>query len=192
MKLKIATACVLAALGSPAFAQPYVGIGLGASHGCAGHGLQGECTGNAPNAKATIGYALLDSDIAIEGIYDHMGTFKADSTFGRTEVKADTWGVAGVWRPPFGDGWSGVLRGGLLAGRSKVSVPTYQPGETLPSGRLSKSQTFVQPYVGVGATYAFTPRVHFEAGVDVTRIKSGGSDALDNIVSVMVGGIFGF
>jgi len=107
-------------------------------------------------------------------------------------VKIDTWGVGGVWRPPFGGGWSGVLRGGLQAGRAKVTFPVYAPASTLPTGRASQSETFLLPYAGIGATYAFTPKIHFEASVDFTRVKSDASAAPNNISSFMLSGIFGF
>jgi len=192
MRSKIVAACALAALGTCASAQTYVGIGLGASHGCAVHSQDGQCSGNAASAKATLGYAVLDSDFAVEAIYDRLGTFKASSPFGSTDVKIDTLGAGGVWRPAFGGGWSGVLRGGVQAEHSKVTFPVFQPGSTLPTSRASQSKTFAMPYAGVGVTYAFTPKVHFETSLDFTRVKAYGSEAPNNITSVMVGGIFGF
>jgi hypothetical protein len=189
----VAAAAVLATLGSSAFAQAYVGIALGTSHSCVSFDVVGRCADNATTAKALVGYTLPGTDFAIEGIYDHLGTFKGTSQVGGPlDVTVQTFGVGGAWRPQFGAGWGGVVRGGVQYGKSRSNGTTFQLGTPITLVGVSTSQHFVQPYAGAGVSYAITPRIRLEADLDFTRIKGAGNNQPENAASYLLGATFGF
>lgn len=190
MTLKtIAAAAAFAMLGSSAFAQSYVGVGIGASHACIHYDATGNCTDAGLTGKLWVGYGLPGTDFAIEGIYTHMDSFKGTSPFGNTDVNVDTLGVGGAWRPQFGAGWGGVVRGGVAYGKAKTDYTFLQPGTPNTTGHGSTSAAYWQPYVGLGATYAVTANVRLEADLDLTRI---GKHSPTNVNSYMLGATFGF
>ena len=167
MKISIVAACALATLGLSAFAQAYVGIGVGTSHATAACiSGEGHCGDDAPAEKLLGGWALPGTDFAIEGAYSHLGTFRQTLLQGDLDARVDTFGVGGAWRPQFGAGWGGVARLGV--GYSSVKTSSFEEffGE-FASGSYKK--TSWHPTVGVGATYAVSPKIRLEADFDYAR-----------------------
>jgi hypothetical protein len=183
-------ACALATLGSTAFAQTYVGIGIGSSNACFHSDVAGTCTDDSVTGKLLLGYALPGTDFAIEGAYTHMGSFKGNSSFGDANVKVDTLGVGGAWRPQFGAGWGGVVRGGVAFGKTKFDENSIELGTPITTVHTSSSNDYWQPYLGAGVTYAITSTIRLEADLDVTRVKPFSSPI--NVRTVMLGATFGF
>lgn len=185
----LAAAAAFTVLGSPAFAQTYVGVGVGASHACVHYGAAGDCADASATGRLLAGYALPGTDFAIEGIYTHLGSFKGNSPFGHVDTKVDTLGVGGAWRPQFGAGWGGVLRGGIAYGKARTDYTLVQLGTPITTVRGSSSDDYWNPYLGLGATYAVAANIRLEADLDLTRI---GKRAPTNVNSLMLGATFGF
>jgi hypothetical protein len=190
--MKFRTLAAMAAfstLGSAAFAQAYVGIGVGRSHACISYDVVGDCTDSAATAKAFVGYTLPGTDFAIEGIYTHMGSFNGNSSFGGVDTKVDSLGVGGAWRPQFGSGWGGVVRGGFAYGKARSDFTYVQLGTPITTGHASNTDDYWKPYIGFGATYAVTANIRLEADLDLTRI---GARSPTNVNSIMLGATYGF
>jgi hypothetical protein len=185
----IAAAAALATLGSSAFAQAYVGIGIGAANACVHYDSTGNCADAGAAAKLLLGYALPGTDFAYEGIYTHLGSFKGTSPFGSADVQVDTVGVGGAWRPQFGAGWGGIVRGGVAYGQRKADYTSVLLGTPITTVHGSSKDDYWVPYLGVGATYAITSRIRLEADLDFSRI---GKRSPTNVNSVMLGATFGF
>ncbi len=194
MKIKsIAAACALATLGTTAFAQVYVGAGLGAGHASDACPFGTGCKDNAPAGKALVGFAFPGTDFAVEGIYTHLGTARERSARGNADTKIDMFGIGGAWRPQLGAGWGGVMRGGLAYASVKTTLSqSSQPSQGIPGvvGSGSYSNDAWHPYVGIGASYAVTPNLRLEADLDVTRV--GGTNAVGNVHTFMLGATYGF
>ena len=194
MKIKtLAAACALATLGTAAFAQTYVGLSLGVGNASGTCPFGSGCKDNAPAGKALIGFAFPGTDFAVEGIYTRLGTFRERSSLGNADARVDMFGVGGAWRPQFGAGWGGVVRAGLAYADVKTSIsPSSQPSQGVPGVTQAGSYTndAWHPYVGVGATYAVTPKLRLEADLDATRV--GGTHAVGNVHAFMLGATYGF
>ena len=187
----LAAACALATLGTTAFAQTYVGLGLGIGNATAACPFGSNCKDNAPAGKALVGFAFPGTDFAVEGIYTHLGTFRERAAAGNANVKIDMIGVGGAWRPQFGAGWGGVVRAGLAYADVKTSLsPPSQPPQGMPPYAGSYSNDAWHPYVGIGATYAVTPSLRLEADLDATRV--GGTNAVGNLHAFTLGATYGF
>lgn len=188
----IAASVALATLGSSAFAQAYVGVGLGGSHTCITSDATGECANGSVAGKALAGYAWPGTDFAIEGIYSRLGTFKHGTDRGTSDVKVDTLGVGGAWRPQFGaSGWGAVVRGGIEYGTVKGHFTMNSP--STPAIRFATSDDGAwQPYLGGGVTVAIAKDVKLEADLDYTRVRANGLHTNTGVASAMVGVTFGF
>jgi hypothetical protein len=186
----LAAACALATLGTTASAQNYVGVGIGSTRACFSFDATGTCTGNATTGKLLLGYTLPGTDFAIEGAYTHMGSFKGNSALGAAEFKVDMLGVGGAWRPQFGAGFGGVLRGGLDFGKTRADYGGAQLGTPITIFQVSTSHGYWQPYIGAGATYAITPSIRLEADLDDTRVKASRQPI--NARTFSLGATFGF
>jgi len=188
----VAVASALATLGSSAFAQTYVGIGLGASHTCINTYGDSRCADDGVAGKALVGYAWPGTDFAIEGIYSHLGNFRRSWDAGKVDFKIDTLGVGGAWRPQFGpSGWGGVVRAGIEYGTVKGRHTQVGPDHSGSSVFTSDDGAW-QPYLGGGVTYAITPRIKLEGDLDVTRVRANGLHSNTAVASAMLGVTFGF
>lgn len=193
MNLKtIAAAAALATLGSSAFAQAYVGIAAGATHACVQTGPIGGCPKDAATVKATVGYTWPGTDFAIEGIVDHLGTFKRDTDAARNDFKVDTFGIGGAWRPQFGGGWGGVLRAGLDYGQVRVSTHYFAGPTPAKPADTSHTNGSWQPYLGAGLTYAISSSLSLEGGVDFNRVRAGSAGGAQNATALTIGLNFKF
>ena len=177
-----------------AFAQTYVGIGVGASHankGCGAADVTGaidHCDKNDTAIKLYGGYQLPGTPWAGELTYFDLGKFKGSGTGVSSDSKGSYWGLGGAYRPVFGNGWGGVARVGAAYGTSKVD---YSLGEV--SGEHSKDGW--HPYYGLGVNYEIAKNIKLEADWDNTRLTSqvptfGSSTAVVNTYSL--GASFGF
>lgn len=190
MKLKsLAAMAAFSMLGSAAFAQAYVGLGIGASHACVHTDATGTCTDGGAAGKLLAGYGLPGTDFAIEGVYTRMGSFKGNSSFGNADTRIDSLGVGGAWRPQFGAGWGGVVRGGIAYGRTRLDSTVVQLGTPITTEHFSSTDDYWKPYLGLGATYAVTANIRLEADLDLTR---AGKRSPTNVNTFMVGATFGF
>jgi len=188
----VATAAALVTLGSSAFAQTYVGVGVGVGRSCITTNFTGECAHSSVAGKALVGYAWPGTDFAIEGIYSHLGTFRRSAGLGTTDVKVDTLGLGGAWRPQFGaSGWGGVVRGGIEYGTVKGHYTEALPGT--PAIRYATVDNGAwQPYLGGGVTYAITPQIKLEGDLDYTRVRANGLHSNTGVATAMLGVTFGF
>ncbi len=189
----IAAAAALATLGSSAFAQAYVGLGASTTSACLHYTIVGDCAKDGVGEKAIFGYTLPGTEFAIEGIYNHVGAFKASQVEGRAEFKVDSVGLGGAWRPQFGAGWGGVLRAG--AAYSRVRESTWGNPQTATGIMLdnySRTTHSWQPYVGAGVTYAITPKIGLEADIDGNRIRDALTTTDVDSLGVTVGVNFAF
>lgn len=177
-----------------AFAQTYVGVGVGASHADHGCGAGDEtgaishCDKNDTAFKLYGGYQLPGTPWAGELTYFDLGRFKGSGTDARGEAKDSYWGLGGAYRPTFGGGWGGVARAGAAYGRSKVD---YSLADV--SGDHTKEGW--HPYYGLGVNYEIAKNIKLEADWDNTRITSQvpsyrSSTAVVNTYSL--GATFGF
>lgn len=187
MNLKTIAAAALATLGSSAFAQAYVGIAAGATNACVRTGAIGGCPKDAATVKATVGYTWPGTDFAIEGIVDHLGTFKRDTAAARNDFKVDTLGIGGAWRPQFGAGWGGVLRAGLDYGQVRVSSHFYPVTSGTQPADDSHTNGSWQPYLGAGLTYAISSNLSLEGGLDFNRVRAGSVGGAQNATSLTIG-----
>ncbi len=188
--IAIVSALTFATLGSTAFAQTYVGIGIGASHAGDACAFSEGCKDNAAAGKALVGYAFAGTDFAIEGMYNHLGTFKEHSEVDDANAKIDMFGVGGAWRPQFGAGWGGVVRGGIAYSKVKVDYSQTFLGTPITTTHGSVTDDAWHPYLGLGVTYALTPQVRLVADLDVTRV--GARSSTTNVQSLMLGATYGF
>ena len=175
-KTLIAGAVALLSLsGASAFAQTYVGIGLGASHashGCgavAATGAEFGCDKNDTAIKLIGGYQLPGTPWAGELTYFDLGKFKANGDGFGAETKDSYWGLGGAYRPSFGSGWGGVARVGAAYGSSKVDYSLAGPNGTIAGGHTKDGW---HPYYGLGVNYELAKNVRIEADWDNTKITS--------------------
>ena len=195
-KTLIAGAVALISLASSsAFAQAYVGIGVGDSHasrGCDASVATGAAVGcdkNDTAIKLTGGYQLPGTPWAGELTYFDLGKFKGSGTGVSSNAKDSYWGLGGAYRPSFGNGWGGVARVGAAYGSSKVD---YSLGGTT-TGSYTKDGW--HPYYGLGVNYEIARNIKIEADWDNTRITSqvpGFSSSTGVVNSYTIGASFGF
>ena len=188
----IAAAAALATLGSSAFAQTYVGIGAGATHACLRTDATGGCTKDAATVKAVVGYTWPGTDFAIEGIVDHLGTLKHDTSVARNEAKVDTFGIGGAWRPQFGAGWGGVLRAGIDYGQVRMTTNFLPVTSGTQPANYAHTNGSWQPYVGAGLTYAITSNLSLEADLDFNRVRAGSFGGATTATGLAIGLTFKF
>ena len=197
MKFKtIAATLAFATLGTSAFAQTYVGAGVGASHINVTCDDGVDCRYTDVAGKLLVGYALPGTDFALEGSYNRLGTFKENQGDFQLGIQGTSWNLGAAWRPQFGAGWGGVVRAGAAFGTAKTSYSGAVVGATplpiLVNGSESKDSW--HPYLGLGATYALTPQVRLAADWDNTRLSASfqGMSATNTVNTFTLGATFGF
>ncbi len=181
-------AIILAALIGAASAQAqsgdkfYVTGAVGATHiniDCEG---VPSCDTSDTGGKLVGGYKFGNGFSAELG-YVNFGKSKfADSTDWMS-VKVTAITLAGAYALPLNNDWGLNLRLGVAQVKSKVDINFT----TLGTGTGSQNDTNV--YAGIGATYAVSPTVKLELGLDST--KAGSGDGI-NVRLISLGATFAF
>ena len=189
----IAVAGALATLASATFAQAYVGVGLGDSHTCSIDIVAQACGATNGAAKVLAGYEFPGTSFAIEGAYTHFGSLRLSSYQGRVDLRGDTFGVGGAWRPQFGAGFGGVARAGIAWGTIRTSDSENNFDTPPTTTDFSHASNTWLPTFGLGATYALTSAVQLEADWDFARLKARpGSVPSDDFNTWTLGATFHF
>lgn len=177
---KILTACAIAAVtftAAPAFAQGYVGFGLGSSKASGVDG--GTVTGGNTNKTLVkiFGGFQLSPNWGAELQYSDLG--KRDISNAGVPVGSATasqYSIAGTGTLPLNSGFS--LLGKLGVSANRVNAP---------AGALSSSNN-TSALIGIGASYSFTPalsmRVEYEDFGKVATVASTGNSVRVNAYSI--------
>ena len=197
MKTKtILAAIAFAGLGANAFAQTYVGAGVGAGRLGASCDEGTTCHFTKAAGKVLAGYALPGTDFALEAGYDRLGSFREGDGMASIGIQAGAWTLGGAWRPQFGGGWGAVARVGVANVRATThatgAIIGGEPGTILFD--ISEAKTTWQPVLGLGATYAITPNIRLAADWDHTRLHATfqGLSAVHDVNMLTLGATFGF
>jgi len=197
MKTKtILAAIAFASLGTSAFAQTYVGAGIGAGRLAAGCDEGVACKFTRPAGKVLAGYALQGTDFAVEAGFDRLGSFREGSGQMSIGIQASALTLGAAWRPQFDGGWGAVAR----VGAAYVRASTHVTGAIIGGGQgtvlfdIAEAKTTWQPVLGLGATYAITPNIRLAADWDHTRLHATfqGLSAAHGVNMVTLGATFGF
>lgn len=182
-------AIILAALIGAASAQAqsnesfYVTAAAGSTHlnvDCAG---TTSCDASDTGGKLVGGYKF-GNGFSVELGYVSFGKFKfADSTQSLT-LKPTAITLGGAYALPLNSDWGLNFRLGVAQVKTKGDATIVGQG----SGSLSESKAKV--YAGVGVTYAITPAVKLELGVDSTNAEIVGEKGAVRLISL--GATFAF
>lgn len=171
-------AIVLAALigAASAQAQVYVTVAGGASHlnvDCAG---TTSCDASGSGLKLVGGYNF-GNGISLEAGYIGFGKFRA--AVGTTSLTAKPTAITlgGAFALPLGSDWGFNARLGLAQVKTKINAAV---------GSLtgSDSESKAKAYAGIGLTYALSPAVKFELGVDSTQSEYADESGALRLVSL--------
>jgi opacity protein-like surface antigen len=181
-------AIILAALIGAASAQAqssepfYVTVAGGSTHvnlDCTG---ASSCDTSDTGGKLVGGYRL-GKGFSVELGYVGFGKFRAsDSTLAVT-LKPTAILLGGAYALPLNGDWGMNLRLGVAQVKTKADVTSSSV-----SGSASESKAKV--YAGVGATYAVSPTVKLELGVDSTNAEIVGQKGAVRLISL--GATFAF
>jgi OmpA-like transmembrane domain len=156
-------------LSSGAMAQGYASFAAGQSkHVDSCSGVPVSCDESGSAFKIVGGYNF--DGVGLEIGFTDFGKSKA-SGFGITaEVQVTALNVVGAFKGNFTPDFAGHLRLGLASvkteGKASNGFSSY-----------SESENKVQPYFGVGLSYAFSNTLALEAGADFTKAElDGGSN----------------
>lgn len=159
----------------------YGGVGAGQSRGnLDAEGITADQGGGTPTAisrhskdnayKVFLGYQF-NRYVGVELGYFHLGEFRFLSTTaagtldGRVRVQGANVDVVGTW--PFTDNFAGLARVGAQVARSRG---TYTGTGSLTPNNPSPSQREINPKIGVGLQYAFSPSFLVRTEVERYRI----------------------
>ena len=159
----IAAAALFGASGG-AFAQSYVGLGLGSAKfnvNCTG---TTNCSGTDTGSKIFGGFRF-QPNLAAELGYLDFGRAKFTAGGNAATIKNSAIGVGLAFSGSFTPDWSGVARVGLARVRTELSVA---------GGVGNTSKTSSNAYGGLGLGYAVTKMVSLDAAVDFTQGKLNG------------------
>ncbi|HEV7914840.1 MAG TPA: outer membrane beta-barrel protein [Albitalea sp.] len=166
-KIALAIAAAAALSGSSAFAQGYVGGGIGQGH------INIDCSGASSCSTSGTGYKIFGgykfgSNVAAEVNYFDFG--KADISGGGAslQVKATGLGVGVAFFGDFSPQWSGVARLGIASNRMKGDAAIVGFG----SGSLSESST--NAYFGLGVGYEISKGLALTGAIDFSNGKIAG------------------
>jgi len=162
--------------GMPAFAaapSPYLGAAIGGSDTDIDCNGADSCKRAATAYKAFAGYDFGNA-FALEGMYMSLGQPKAGVQGMDFGVDSSFWGVGGAFRPEFGSGWSGVVRGGIAFTTSKTDVYFLDANF---GTHVTQSFHSTNPYAGAGVAYAIDKHMKLEADLDATRVQAGDGDS---------------
>lgn len=181
-KLALAIAAMASLTASTAFAQAYVGGGIGQGH------LNIDCSGASSCDTSSTGYKLFGGykftpNIAGELTYFDWGKADISGSGATLKLRGKGVGIGAAFSGNFATQWSGVARVGIVSNRLKADA-------TLGSLAGSDSESSTNAYAGVGVGYEFSKNLSLTAALDLSRAKIDGESG--NIRLVTVGLTYGF
>ncbi len=177
----LATAAALL-LSSSAFAQVYVGAGVGQAKlndDCAG---TTSCSTTKTDAKIFGGYRFTPN-WAAELNYFGFGKATATVDTVSVEIKSTAMGAGVAYFGAFSPQWFGVARLGVA--RVKADVTGSLGGLS-----ASDSASTTHAYYGFGIGYAVTKNISIDAAFDGSKVEYGGSSA--NVRLLSLGATYSF
>jgi opacity protein-like surface antigen len=211
MKFKtIAAGGALAALLPAAFAQAYVGFGVGVARLHDSCDYAADCRFTRPAGQVLVGYTLFEprrgiepfgfqgGEYAIEASFTDQGAFRESYSPLSLDVKGSAWGIGGAWHRSLGRDWAMVLRLGAAYGTTRTTASGAIPGSpALPLPTIvggSETNHAWNPYFGIGASHAIAPNVRLEADWNVSTVnaKFGTVSSQDKVNTFALGLNFGF
>ena len=173
----IAAAAMIGASGG-AFAQGYVGLGVGSAKfniDCTG---ATNCRGTDTGSKFFGGYRFMPN-LAAELGYMNFGRGKRTAGGSTGTIRNSSIGIGVAFSGNFAQDWSGVARLGLARVKTEASGV---------AGNTSQSSS--NAYGGLGVGYAVTKMVSLDAALDFTKGKLVGQSGGLRLFSV--GATFNF
>lgn len=140
------------------------------------------CDATDTGAKLTAGYAL-GQGLSVEASYLSFGKFRAAEGGTALSAKPTAFALALAYEAPLGSDWALVGRLGVAQVRTKISARVGNVGG-------SDSDSRAKLYAGVGLSYAISPAVKLELGVDATKASYAGETG--NLRLVSLGAKFAF
>ena len=210
---KLAFALAALSISATASAQAYGNLSLGMASWRGGDWCStgAFCDREDSSYRAVLGYRF-NSVVSIEGGFIGFGKIRArdaiEVTVGATTETVGRWvsfdaagpalGVAATF--PLGGGkWYGRGRAGLammsVKGIQTIDAVLDDDGEVVRAAeKTTLTSTKVQPYLGLGLGYRFTPSVALEGSIDASRAKfeDGGTSTRSNLIAVNIGLTFEF
>lgn len=182
-------AIILAALIGAASAQAqsnesfYVTAAAGSTH------LNVDCTGTTSCDASDTGGKLVGgykfgNGFSVEFGYASFGKFKFADSIDTGTLKPTAILLGGAYALPLNSDWGVNLRLGVAQVKTKGDVTRVNVG----SGSVSESKAKV--YAGVGVTYAISPAVKLELGVDSSEAEIAGQKGAVRLISL--GATFAF
>jgi OmpA-OmpF porin, OOP family len=179
--LRIAAAVLLMSA-SAAFAQAYVGAGIGPSH------INVDCAGTVTCDRSDTGFKLFGGWRFSGGLAGELTYFdwgKARATVNLPEVGLATGELTGkgiglglAYFAPFTTQWQGVVRVGIASNKA-TGTGTLGDGS---SGSISETST--QPYLGLGIGYLLRKNLSIDAALDISRLELLGGRANTRLLTV--------
>lgn len=157
----------IAAVSGQVSAQVYVSAGIGGGRiasSCDSDATS--CSKSGLSVKLRAGYEFGDN-ISAEISYQTFG--HARQTFPNDEsdrVKLAAFGLGGVYRHQFTDGWGVAARLGIA--RVQARYTSYDGGQQV----FSSSPKSTKPYLGFAVTYALTKQLRAEAAIDAVKFSA--------------------
>lgn len=167
-------------LSSAAFAQGYVGLGVGPGK------LDFDCADATTCDTTSTGWKLFGGykfspNWGVEVNYFDFGKAVASLDTGEGilsgEVKGTGLGAGVALFAPFAPDWSGVARLGIASTKAKVSG-------TFAGTSATDSETSTNAYYGLGLGYAVSKNVSVDAAIDFSKIKYAGESVKTRLFSV--------
>ncbi|HEX6361506.1 MAG TPA: outer membrane beta-barrel protein [Albitalea sp.] len=183
-KIVLAIAALGALATGSAFAQGYVGAGIGQAR------INVDCNGTVGCDRTDTAWKLFGGfrfmpNVAGEVTWFDYGKARAGVPLGGvvfdTRVEGEGLGVGVALMGDFMPQWSGVARLGAAYNRSKVNV----------IGVGSDTERKFQPYFGLGVGYAINQQLKIDLAADFTRLKFEGGDKA-NVRMFTIGATYGF
>jgi len=172
-KFVLAIAAIASMTATGAFAEGYVGIGVGptrADFDCTG---TTSCDNSSTGGKVFGGYKFTKA-LAAEVTYSDFGKDSASAVISGTTyditLKGTSLGLGVAYFVDFAPKWSGVGRLGIASTRTKVTVASGAPIAT-------DSETNSSAYAGVGVSYEISKGLKLDGALDFSRVEYAGESA---------------
>jgi OOP family OmpA-OmpF porin len=180
--LEIAAALAAGAAHADEPARAYLTLAGGSTH------LNLDCTGATSCDKTDTGGKIVGgysfgNGFSLEAGYWSLGKARGSDGSLSATIKPTAFTVGGAFSLPLSNEWGMNFRLGAAQVKAKVDASAGSI-----SGSTSESNTKV--YAGVGLTYAISPAVKLELGVDSTQVEFSGEKGTLRLISV--GATFAF
>jgi OOP family OmpA-OmpF porin len=180
----IAIAALAAAAAAHADTQNpvYVSVAAGATHAAIECSGAAKCDASDTGGKAAIGYDF-GNGFSLEAGYMSFGKFSASDATSSATLKPTAFTLGGAYAFPLGNEWGMNVRLGAAQVKTKGDA-------TVGNQSGSTSETKTKVYAGVGLTYAISPTVKLELGLDSTEGQIAGEKGTLRLISL--GATFAF